>query len=188
MESKTLRRPRHSYEPGGVYFITTNTLNNEPFFDSDANKQLLLDDLQFYREKFKYKLFCFVIMPTHFHWMIQLSLENFEEFKRDQIGHHKKYSQDPESYYLSKIMEDLERHAAFAVNERENAKGRSIWQEGFWDEPVSNRNAFEKIADYIHNNPVKAGLVTNPEEYQFSSYRNIHLGDGSLIVLDAWEG
>ncbi len=187
MQNKRLRRPQHSYEPGGVYFITTNTCDNQPYFAGDANKHLLLDDFVFYREKFKYKLFCFVIMPTHFHWVIQLSLENFEAFKRDQLKNRKKYMADPERYYLSKIMEDVERHAAFAVNERENAKGRSIWQEGFWDEPVSSRNAFEKIADYIHNNPVKAGLVRRPDEYQFSSYRNMHLNDSSLIELDLAE-
>lgn len=187
MMSATLRRPRHSYEPGGIYFITTNTLNNQPFFDGDANKQLLLDDFKFYHLKFKYKIFSFVIMPTHFHWIIQLSIANFDEFKRDQIENHKKYRDDPECHYVSKIMEDLERHTAFAINRRENARGRTMWQEGFWDVPVRNSRAFEKISDYIHYNPVKAGLVSSPDEYLFSSYRNIFLGDNSLIELDSWD-
>lgn len=176
MEAKTLRRPRHSFEPGGIYFITTNTFNNQPYFQSDENKRLLLDDFRFYRGKFSYKLFCFVIMPTHFHWVIQLSVDNFEEFKRDQIANRKKYSEDPESYYISKVMEDFERHAAFAMNRRENVRGRTVWQEGFWDEPVRDRRAYEKICDYVHFNPVKARLVNSPAEYLFSSYRNIHLG------------
>ncbi len=187
MNPKTRHRPQHYYEPGGIYFITKNTQNGRPYFADDATKLLLIDDFRFYREKLRYKLFLFVIMPTHFHWMIQPSEEDFETFKRDQIEYQKKYHDAPEHYYLSKIMEDLERHCAFAINKRENSRGRAIWQEGFWDEPIRDQKAFESVADYIHNNPVKAGLVDSPDEYRFSSYSNWYLSDNSLIELDKIE-
>ncbi len=187
MNEQRLRRPRHYYESGAIYFITTNTLDWKPIFREDSNKLLLLDDFKFYRRKFKYKLFFYVIMPNHFHWVIQPSQEDFESFKRDQIDHQKKYQDSPENYYLSKIMEDLERHCAFAINQRENAQGRAIWQEGFWDERIHDEKALNSIADYIHNNPVKGGLVDTADEYRFSSYRNWYLGDNSLIELDQME-
>ncbi len=187
MNTQPLRRPKHNYEPGAIFFITTNTHEWQPFFRDDANKLLLLEDFKFYCQKFGYKLFFYVILPNHFHWVIQPSPEDFESFKRDQIEHKKKYRSEPERYYLSKIMEDLERHCAFAINERENTKGRTIWQEGFWDEPVRGQKALDTIANYIHNNPVKAGLVDSPDEYRFSSYRNWNQSDNSLIELDTIE-
>jgi hypothetical protein len=38
--------------------------------------------------------------------------------------------------------------------------------------------------EYIHNNPVKVGLVTNPEDYKYSSARNYVLDDHSVIEVD----
>ena len=37
---------------------------------------------------------------------------------------------------------------------------------------------------YIHNNPVKAGLVASPEEYKYSSARNYLLGEHSVLFVD----
>ncbi|MCX6032960.1 MAG: hypothetical protein NT169_27195 [Chloroflexi bacterium] len=38
--------------------------------------------------------------------------------------------------------------------------------------------------NYIHRNPVRAGLVEQPEQYAYSSYRNYVNGDNSLIEID----
>jgi putative transposase len=56
-----------------------------------------------------------------------------------------------------------------------------------------NRHLSEKeypkaCFDYIHNNPVKAGLALNPEDWEFSSFRDVYgLRNGNLINRDRIE-
>jgi REP element-mobilizing transposase RayT len=50
--------------------------------------------------------------------------------------------------------------------------GQTFWQAESYDHWVRNDREFEKIVAYIENNPVKAGFVTNPEDYLWSSARD----------------
>ena len=174
----------HLYEPGGVYFISSTTYLRLPVLEADPPKLLLVQDFEFYRKKFSYELYLFVVMPDHGHWVIRPSPDDFKRFKVEQIESNGKYAAEPERFYLSKIMEDLQRHHAFAVNQSRGERGLKVWGRGFHDEKIRDESHFHAVADYIHNNPVKAGLVDRPEDYCFSSYRNIYLGDNSLIALD----
>jgi REP element-mobilizing transposase RayT len=181
-------RPPHFYEPGAVFFITTRIESSNPHLLADeGNALILIEDMKFYRRKFDLKIFFYVIMPDHFHWVIQPSPENFQKFKEDQLKKRKKYHKAPERYYLSKLMEDFKRHSSFAINERMGTKGARVWQDGFYDEMIRDVESLNKIAEYIHNNPVETGLVDEPGDYKFSSYRNIFLEDESLIKLDRIE-
>jgi hypothetical protein len=53
----------------------------------------------------------------------------------------------------------------------------------FDDEVIQNEAMLLTKLDYIHNNPVKAGLVENPEDYRFSSARNYSMDDHSVIIV-----
>jgi len=44
-----------------------------------------------------------------------------------------------------------------------------VWQSRFHDRGIRTKDQFRQAAEYIHNNPVKAGLVDNPENHKFSS-------------------
>jgi REP element-mobilizing transposase RayT len=47
--------------------------------------------------------------------------------------------------------------------------GGPIWFREYWDRFVRNERHLQNVVDYIHQNPVKAGLVTKPEEWRWSS-------------------
>jgi REP element-mobilizing transposase RayT len=59
-----------------------------------------------------------------------------------------------------------------------------LWQEGYHPEYIYNMIMFNQKADYIHNNPVRKGLVTRPEEWKYSSATNYILGKG-IIEIDS---
>jgi hypothetical protein len=44
-----------------------------------------------------------------------------------------------------------------------------IWQEEYWDRFIRDEKHFNDSVNYIHNNPVKAGLVKTPQEWAWSS-------------------
>jgi putative transposase len=47
--------------------------------------------------------------------------------------------------------------------------GKPFWQEEYFDRIVRTETEFSQIQRYIEWNPVKAALVANPEEFQWSS-------------------
>jgi len=48
-------------------------------------------------------------------------------------------------------------------------KKRHVWQEDYWDRFIRNEGHYTATVDYIHNNPVKAGLCARPEDWPWSS-------------------
>jgi putative transposase len=49
---------------------------------------------------------------------------------------------------------------------------------------ITNDDTFQQKIDYIHMNPVRAGLVNNPEDWLYSSARNYFLNDNSIIEVN----
>jgi REP element-mobilizing transposase RayT len=74
----------------------------------------------------------------------------------------------------SKLMQSLKRFTAREGNRVLGLTGRPFWQDESYDRLVRNSTEFERIAGYIEMNPVRAGLVTTPEEFRWSSAWPIH--------------
>jgi putative transposase len=53
---------------------------------------------------------------------------------------------------------------------REISHPVKLWQKRVWDHVVRNEAGFGRALDYIHYNPVKHGLVTRPEDWEYSSF------------------
>ena len=96
-----------------------------------------------------YQLHAFVVMPNHVHLLMTPRVA------------------------VSKVMQSLKRFTAREGNRMLGLTGQPFWQDESYDRLVRNDTEFERIADYIEMNPVKAGLVATPEEYPWSSARPI---------------
>jgi REP element-mobilizing transposase RayT len=59
-----------------------------------------------------------------------------------------------------------------------------VWQDSFWEQIIYTEEFLKQKLNYIHLNPVRAGMVKSAEEYPYSSYRNYYLGDNQLIDID----
>ncbi len=67
------------------------------------------------------------------------------------------------------------------------SQSRRFWKARFDDEVIRNEEMLRTKLAYIHNNPVKAGLVNQAEDYPYSSARAYFLADHSgLQVETAW--
>ena len=64
---------------------------------------------------------------------------------------------------------------------------RHIWQRRFYDFNVwTEKKRIEKIR-YMHDNPVKRGLVEEPEQWVWSSFRQYFLGERGPVVINDWD-
>ena len=68
-----------------------------------------------------------------------------------------------------RLLKSLKGTTAREANRLLGQTGEPFWQKESYDHCVRNRIEFEKIRTYIETNPVKAGLVRNPEDYPWSS-------------------
>ena len=63
-----------------------------------------------------------------------------------------------------------------------------VWQSGFHDRLIRNEKVFQAAVNYIHNNPIKDGLVDDVTDYPWSSYRAMFFGEDCLLRLDEFAG
>ena len=135
--------PRRSDRPG-TYFITSRTYNSRRLFQVTVNAELFLETLQHYRRAGHYKLHSYVVMPDHVHLL------------------------------LTPVDVSLERAVGFIKGGFSHRLGSKfpVWQRGFTDRRMRDREEFEIRREYIHQNPVRARIVESAELYRFSSAYN----------------
>jgi putative transposase len=139
---------RRYYEHNVPYFVTTVTNDRAPLFKSERLCRILLVTIEYHKTIFDFSVQGYCVMPDHVH----LILTCFGKFN------------------LSYIMKMIKGSFARKVNKLNNKEG-SCWQQRFYDEAIRNEAQLFNQLDYIHMNPVKAGLVNDPIDYPFSSFR-----------------
>lgn len=174
-------RGRSSFKSERLYFVTTTVVNFAPAFTENKYCELLIHNIKHYQERYEFKILGYVIMPSHFHWVIEI---------QPKLGSISDIMRDIKKYSAWDIMEALEQNKEtdllrlFAANAKglQNQK-RKFWMRRFDDEVTRNVEMLRTKLEYIHNNPVKAGLVDCQEAYKYSSARNYMLNDHSVIKV-----
>ncbi len=167
-----------------LYFLTFKVVGWIDVFTRQRYRDILIESLKFCQEKKGLRLYAYVIMSNHLHLVAaanegyELSniLRDFKKFTAQQIL--KSIDAAPESRRV--WMQYL--FSYFGKKNTNNRKYQFWGQDNhpieLWSEKVSG----QKI-NYIHNNPVRAGLVAEPEHYLYSSASNYINGTGLIDVV-----
>ena len=93
----------------------------------------------------------------------------------------------PRRIDLSDVMRNLKSFCAKQIRE---ATGISVpvWQSRFHDRAIRNEEQYRQAIEYVHQNPVKAGLVEDFEEYEYSSARAYAGWPNVVLEIDAPDG
>ena len=180
-------------ESSYAHFITTKTFENKSIFQDDNYCTILLKDIDFYRNKLGFKLTGYVIMPDHLHFIIWWDVDRLKDLTISIIMHRIKgrSAKRISDYVLSG------RQGFYALpNNRRGIKAPAtrggvlsqsgvlstrdaikIWQPSFYDFNIYSEEKMQQKLDYIHYNPVRAGLCKNPEDWPWSSYRYYEFGE-----------
>lgn len=135
-----------SFDTIPIYHITNRGVRKEPIFHNMMDKHKFMIILAETHSKFKFNIHAYCLMNNHFHLLIELS--------------------DSSS---SKIMQTIQQRYAMYFNHTYQSQGH-VFQSRYYSRIVDNPNDFLNVSKYIHMNPVAAGIVTNPQDYQWSSY------------------
>ncbi|MNH25503.1 Transposase IS200 like protein [compost metagenome] len=138
--SHRLRRGRVS-EPGRLYLLTSVIENRTPIFEDIWLARLIIAQFRQAEEEQSARSLAWVVMPDHFHWLIELH----------QVT-------------LKTLMRRLKSRTTCAVNKACNRHGR-LWQQGFYDRALRREEDVRAVARYIVANPLRAGLVHHIGDY-----------------------
>lgn len=177
-------------DPEGIYFVTLTIVGWIDVFTRIGQKRVLIDSLQYCQKEKGLELYAYCIMPNHIH-MICKAMEDLSlaEIMRD----FKKFTS---KHIIKKIVEEPESRRDWMLKYFENAcehlkrdQNYKVWQNGYHSEILYSRKFLLQKLNYIHNNPVKAGIVSKPEHYLSSSariYAGLDLENGEdlgIVVL-----
>lgn len=126
----------------GTYFVTANCGSKRSIFKVDRNALLFFEVLQYYRQH--YQLHAFIIMPDHFHLLLT-----------------------PQGITLERCLQLIK--GSFSRRYHLSVDLRDVWQKGFADHRVRDREDYLRHKLYIEQNPVRAGLCSVAEDYPWSS-------------------
>ena len=177
-----LRGRSNFKDEGGTFFVTTTVMNFDKIFGlGDSYCDILLGSLKHVIAEHKAALFAYVFMPSHCHFVIAMPEgESISDLMKD----FKKFTS-------TKVRQQLEIDNRRSLVERLRAnsprrKGQvfKLWMDRFDDVVIYSEDVLRIKIEYIHNNPVKAGLAEFPEQWKYSSARNYFLGDQSMIYVE----
>jgi REP element-mobilizing transposase RayT len=158
--------------PGALHYVTGNFLDRQPVFSNPACCTAFLERLAAMGKDWPAKIISYVLMPDHFHLIVN---------PRD--GRIKEFMLDLKSLSAKQIVKTNTR---FKFEQTED-DGFQVWQESFKGQALwSSWMIWQKI-NYIHANPVKAGLVKTARDHYWSSFRSFYsIGESPLAVDREW--
>lgn len=116
-------------------------------------------------------------MPNHFHFLIRVKEEKvLKEFFKDKIGEVDS-SIDLTGFQnlsglVSRQFSNFFNAYSKAFNKQQNRNG-NLFSRPYKRKLISDETYLRKVIHYIHYNPVMAGIVDRPENWEYSSYKSI---------------
>jgi putative transposase len=159
------KKVQHFDEPGDAHFLTFSCYRRMALLSKDRTCRWLAEAIADARTKHGFDLWAWVLMPEHVHLLLWPRRPAYEtarilaDIKRPVGQNAVRWLQGNCSVFLERL----------TVRNRNRIYHR-FWQAG----PGQDRNVYDvaslyQIIEYIHNNPVRRGLVARPEDWPWSS-------------------
>ncbi len=139
------RQLRIAFE-SAFYHVTSRGNTRQPIFFDDKDRERFIEVLKRAKERYAYLLHAYALMDNHYHLLLETPRAN-----------------------LSRIMQTINTSYTVYVNKRHDRTGHLF--QGRFKAIVVEKDAYLlELSRYIHLNPVRAGLVLQPEAYRWTSY------------------
>jgi putative transposase len=137
-------RPDNVVSSARTFFATTRTSQGRALLQSERNALLIIDVLRCYVAAKKFRLHDFVVMPDHLHLLLTVG----------------------EGMTIERAMQLVKGGFSYRLKKECGYLGE-VWQHGFSETRVEDRQSFLRHKEYIAANPVRAGLADSPEAYPY---------------------
>ncbi|MEM8893710.1 MAG: transposase [Bacteroidota bacterium] len=175
----------HKYKAklkGELYFITVTVIDWVDLLTRPVYKDSIIESLKYCQKAKDLNVHAYVIMSNHWHGIVSSDEQPLEGIMRDM----KKFTSKRLIELIQTTNESrsvwMLKKFAFAANRVLKGVNYKVWQDGYHAIHLSSNTMIDQRLDYIHQNPVRAGLVYEPEHYVYSSARD-YAGTSGLMTL-----
>jgi len=150
--------------PDVIYHIIHRGNNKQAIFYSPNDYSYFLKLIKEAKKKYMVSIYSYALMINHIHFLLKSCVAE----------------------HLAKFMKFIaQRHAQY-INHVYKRTG-TLWEGRFKSSPVSADSYLIACSRYIEMNPVRAGLVSSPEDYKYTSYAaKIGLREDKILDFDPW--
>ena len=145
------------HRTGNFHFLTFSCFHRFQFLGAAAARDLFEDALERTRRRYRFVVAGYVVMPEHVHLLLG----------------------EPAKSDISGVVHALKLSVTLRRTER------PFWQARYYDFLVHNEKKRVEKLRYMHRNPVVRGLVTTPEEWQWSSFRHYATGVEGVVEIES---
>ena len=140
------RQARRQSE-SGIYHVMLRGINQQQIFEDTEDCNKFIQILHECKAVSEFKLFAYCLMNNHIHLLIK-----------------------PEKEPIEQVFKRIGARYVYWFNVKYQRVGH-LFQDRFKSEPVEDDAYFLMVLRYIHQNPTKAGICKNIEDYKYSSYQ-----------------
>ncbi len=143
-----------------IYHVLTRGNNRKDVFKEEKDYKRYIEILQRYKEKFRFKLYHYVLMRNHIHLVLEPG---------------------GKSGKLSEIMKGI--NLSYVQYYKNNYRHIGhFWQDRYKSIIISKDDYLLACGSYVELNPVRARIVEDPKDYKWSSYNAYAYGKKDLIA------
>ncbi len=144
--------------------MTFSCYRRQPKFRTPGIYDLFVQCLEDMRRRFSMCVYGYVVMPEHVHLLMS----------------------EPEQGVLAEAIHYVKLSFAKRLRSRERrVELGSFWQKRYHDRNVRDAREFSIKLRYLHRNPVKRGLVKDPREWKWSSFRHYALREVGVVEIES---
>ena len=174
------RRTRQSFDnPGEPHQLTFSCYKKRAFLSRDRTRMYFIDALQRARKKHRVHLWAYVIMPNHVHLLVfptasNTTMDAFETTIKVSVSRRA----------LAYVRANNPAGLRYMATGQSHTPYRFWFDGGGYDQNVIALDAVKNMTEYIHNNPVRAGLCEYAEAWKWSSAQEWEKEGTGIIPVD----
>lgn len=142
------------------HFITFSCHRRNAYLTDDTSRAIVEHIFERTRQKHDFRIYGYVLMPEHVHLLVS----------------------EPPHTLLATVLKAMKQETAKKLK----GNREHFWQPRYYDFNVFTQEKFIEKLRYIHRNPVTRGLVNNPEDWPWSSYRHYQTSQPGTIQIESW--
>lgn len=151
------------YDQQGQYFITCTVHQWVDVFTRKEYVEILLDSLRYCQQHKGLEIYGWVVMSNHIHLIVSSKGNKLSDIIRD----FKKFTATKIVQAINENPKESRKKWLLWLFKKDDSI--MFWEEGYHGEEIFSKEFYDTKLNYIHLNPVRAGIVEKEEEYLYSS-------------------
>jgi len=176
-------------QAGSVYFLTMTVVDWVDIFTREDYRYIIIDSLKYCQKEKGLEVYAWCLMTNHLH-LIASAKENEPFSLSDILRDFKKFTSKAIVAKIKEIPESRRKwlldRFEFAGKYNNKIEFYKFWQDGNDPKEIYSAEFLQQKIAYIHDNPVRAGWVNEPQHYKYSSAIDYANGKGLIDIIFAY--